>query len=110
MSIRINVRRELGGVRTRVNQMVQQGQYALINQVHADSNLYAPRLSGDLRNQSTMTLDAKQIIWNAPYARRQYYAPRGWNYTEPGTGPKWVEKAKAIHGKQWEQIVKRAMR
>lgn len=89
--------------------MTKLGQYALANQVHADANLYAPRKSGDLRIQSYVSMDSKQIIWNAPYARRQYYNQFR-NYTTPGTGPKWDQKAKAIHGRQWQSIVKKAMK
>lgn len=110
MAVRVNVKKDLKGIKTRVNQMAKQGQYALANQVHQDSNKYAPKKSGDMRIQSYVTPDNKQIIWNAPYARRQYYAPNGWKYTTPGTGPKWDQKAKAIHGKQWRQIVEKAMK
>lgn len=108
--MRVRFRSDLKGVKQRVNQMTALGQYALANQVHADSNIYAPKLSGDLRNQSYVTNDNKQVIWNAPYARRQYYAPSGWKYTTPGTGPKWVDKAKAIHGAKWVKITKAAMK
>lgn len=99
----------LKGVKPRVGQMTKQGQYALVNQVHADSNIYAPFRDGPLRNQSTMTLDGKSIIWNVPYARPQYYNQYS-NYTTPGTGPKWDQKALSIHGKSWERVVERAMK
>lgn len=109
MAIRVKVTKNLKGVRTRVNQMTKLGQYALANQVHQDSNRYAPKLTGDLRNQSYITPDNKQIVWPVRYARRQYYN-YGAKFTTPGTGPKWDSKALAIHGKQWERIVKKAMR
>jgi Minor capsid. len=110
MAVRIKVTKDLKGVRDRIKQMTKLGQYALVNQVHQDSNRYAPKLTGDMRNQSSVTLDGKQIIWHTPYARRQYYAPGGWKYTTPGTGPKWDQKAKSIHGKEWEKIVEKAMK
>lgn len=109
MAIGINVEVDLKGVPVRVNQMTKLGQYALANQVHADSNNYAPLLSGDLRNQSTIALDGKSIIWNVPYARKQYYN-YGARFTTPGTGPKWDSKALAIHGASWARITKAAMR
>lgn len=109
MAIRVRINKDLKGVVKRTQQMTKLGQYALVNQVHADSNLYAPMLSSDLRNQSTIAIDGKSIIWNVPYARRQYYN-YGANFTTPGTGPKWDSKALAIHGKQWEQITKKAMK
>lgn len=106
---RIKVTKQLTGVTTRLNQMTKQGQYALVNQVHADSNMYVPMLSSDLRNQSTIALDGKSIIWNAPYARRHYYNQMS-NYSTPGTGPKWDQKAKSIHLKSWERVAKAAMK
>lgn len=109
MSVRVNVRANLGGVRKKTNQMVKLGQYALANQVHADSNLYAPMKSTDLINQSNVSADNKKIVYNAPYARRQYYNQYV-NYTTPGTGPKWDQKAKSIHQRDWIRITEEAMR
>ena len=109
MAVKVNVRKDLKGVPKRVKQMTKKGQYALANQVHSDSNRYAPFLSGDLRNQSNISPDNKRIIWNVPYARRQYYN-YGAKFTTPGTGPKWDEKAKEIHGRTWERIIKKAMK
>lgn len=109
MAVRVKVTKDLKGVKTRVGEMTKLGQYALVNQVHADANLYAPRKSGDLRIQSSMALNAQSIIWSAPYARRQYYNQFS-RYTTPGTGPKWDQKALAIHGRQWTNLVKKAMK
>mgnify|MGYP001191694434 CR=1 FL=1 len=116
MAVRVNVKKDLRRVPVRVKQMTKLGQYALANQVHADSNRYAPFRTGDLRNQSTITLDGKSIIWHVPYARAQYYGYVGKGrypvrrYTTAGTGPKWDEKAKAIHLDSWIRVAKRAMK
>lgn len=107
--MQIRVKRQLDGVPLKLSSMVQQGQYAFVNQVYADANMYAPMLSTDLRNQSTIAADGKSIIWNTPYARRQYYN-YGAKFTTPGTGPKWDSKAQAIHGSNWIKIVKAAMK
>lgn len=109
MAIRINVKKDLRGVRVKTDRMTKLGQYALANQVHADSNRYAPLLTGDLRNQSSIALDGKSVIWNAPYSRKQYYN-YGARFTTPGTGPKWDAKALAIHGGSWVRITKKAMK
>ena len=109
MSTRVKVKFDTDGVKRKAADMIKKGQYAFVNQVYADSNIYAPKLSTDLRNQSTIALDGKSIIWNVPYARRQY-----WNYgakfTTPGTGPKWDVKAQAIHGVKWQNVTKAAMK
>lgn len=109
MSIRVRVTQNLRGVTTRVNQMTERGQYALVNEVYADSNLYAPMLSTDLRVESEVSHDLKSILWNTPYARRHYYNQMV-NYTTPGTGPKWFEKAKSIHLESWKRVTEAAMR
>lgn len=106
---RIRVRRQLNGLQARATQLVAKGQFAMANQVYADANMYAPMLSGDLRNQSQIAHDLKSITWNTPYARRHYYN-QFVNYTTPGTGPKWGDKAKGIHMESWKRVIKAAMR
>jgi len=76
----INIKKDLSGIPRRVNQMTKQGQYPLVNQVHADSNQYVPMLTSDLRNQSSIGLDGKSIHYNVPYAKRQYHTQFS-NYT-----------------------------
>lgn len=43
------------------------------NEVWRLSDDYVPMDSGFLKNNSSMTLDGTQIIYNAPYARYQWY-------------------------------------
>ena len=109
MAVRVSVKADLGRVKSRTERMTKLGQFALANQVLADSNNYAPFLSGDLRNQSTIGIVGKTITWNVPYARRQYHNI-GAKFSTTGTGPKWDQKAKAIHGSSWIGIVKAAMK
>lgn len=106
--MRINIKVETDGIGKKASEMVKRGQYALVNQVHADSNLYAPKLSSDLRNQSTIATDGKSIIWNVPYASTQYHN-YGAKFSTPGTGPKWDSKALSIHRNQWLQVTKNRM-
>lgn len=105
----VKVTKNLAKVPKRVGEMTKKGQYALINQVHADMNPYVPKLRGDLRNQSTKSLDMKSIIYNAPYAKKQFYYPHR-NYTTAGTGPRWDLKTKSIHSGSWERVTKKAMK
>lgn len=105
----VNVDVDLKGVKPKIERMIRSGQYALVNQVHADMNPYVPALSYDLRNQSNVTLDNRAVIYNVPYARRRFYEPAS-RYTTPGTTARWDLKAKAIHGSSWERVVKRAMK
>ena len=109
MAVKINVRKDLKGVPKRVKQMTKKGQYALANQVHSDMEDYVPALSRDLRNHSYVTADNKEVVYPEIYAKRQFYNQFS-NYTTPGTGPRWDLKAKSIHGKSWERIIKKAMK
>ena len=106
---RVKVTKDLGRIPGRLEQMTKRGQYALVNQVHADMDPYVPRLSSDLANQSTIAIDGKSIIYHVPYARRRFYEPAS-RYTTPGTGPRWDKKAAAIHGDSWARVAKAAMK
>ena len=80
---------------------IQKGRYAMANQALADMNKYVPRQKGILRQATSINLDASAVNYHMKYAKRQFYAPGGWNYTTPGTGPRWDLKAKSNHGKDW---------
>lgn len=107
--LRLSITSDTKRVPIRASQMTRQGQYAFVNQVHADTNPYVPFKEGDLRNQSTIALNGKQIIYHVPYAKKQYYN-FGAKFTTPGTGPKWDSKALAIHGASWIRVAERAMK
>ena len=94
---------DLDGAMTKLSdKALQRGQYALANQALADMNQYVPRQESHLRTAVSMGIDGTEIIYNMPYAKAQFYAPGGWNYTTPGTGPRWDEKAKGIHMADWQ--------
>lgn len=85
-----------GGLATRAR-------YAMGNQMISDMNRFVPKESGDLRQQVALTGNNDMIVYNSTYASAQFYAPGGWKYTTPGTGPRWDNKAKAIHGDKWAE-------
>lgn len=71
-----------------------------------DSEPYVPRLEGRLRQTAeteSIYDEGKLIYGNAsvPYAAVHYYAPGNWNYTTPGTGPRWFDKALKEKLAQW---------
>ncbi len=106
---KVKVTKDLTGIPKRVDGMTKLGQYALVNQVHADNDQYVPRLSSDLANHSHVTSDNKQIVYTEPYARKQYHTQFS-KYTTPRTGPYWDRKAKSIHGQSWVNVTKNAMK
>lgn len=84
------------------------GQRELANVALSSMNEnFVPMRDGWLRNSATVAIDGTSLIWNTPYAMRHYYAPGNWNYTTPGTGPRWDEKAKGIFMHEWLQAFTR---
>jgi len=87
------------------------GRQALANQALADMNQYVPMDEGILRMTATIDIDGSAVNYNTEYAAAQYHGYRTEdgkkiyfsNYTTPGTGPYWDEKAKGIHMKDWEK-------
>jgi hypothetical protein len=96
----IRVRVNLDNVDRYIDRSIERGKFILANQVQADSNIYVPRLSGDLRRYSQVSNNNENVIWSQPYARIQYYGQFR-NYTTPGTGPRWDEIAKRNHLLSW---------
>lgn len=94
---------DLTGVRAKVSQQAfERGQYNMAQRMHATMNEnFVPMRDGDLRNLSTVSADGKSITWSAPYARKHYYTNFSPNYTTPGTGPRWDEKAKGPFMSDW---------
>lgn len=84
----------------------QRAKLALTSQMATDMEKYVPLKKGVLRANLTITPD--RLSYGAVYARAQYYGTNGivsfHNYTEPGTGPKWDEKAKANHMEEWKEM------
>ena len=90
----------------------QRAKLALANQMATDMEKYVPLKKGALRANLTITPD--RLSYGAVYARAQYYGTNGivsfHNYTEPGTGPKWDEKAKGDYMDSWIDTFKRGLR
>lgn len=75
-------------------------QKVLDSEVLRCSNKYVPFRSGNLRDSgiSGTVLGSGKVIYNAPYAKKQYYAL---NYHHAQGCALWFEKAKAVHKGDW---------
>lgn len=105
--VKVNI--DLKGVKKKFGaENVNRGRYALANQALADMNKFVPKDQTPLRLTGNVSGDGKEVTWNTPYAKAQFYGRVGKggypviNYTTPGTGPRWDEKAKGIHMKAWK--------
>lgn len=70
------------------------GQKFFTHEVRRLSDPYVPFLSGALKN--TATEEPSRIIYNTPYARRQYYENKGTGLR----GAHWTERMWADRGKE----------
>lgn len=71
-----------------------------------------PKLSGHLRRSGVIEepyLTPKEIRivvgFNTEYAARIHEAPESWNWSLPGSGPKFLEKKLLKHGQKYFNIV-----
>lgn len=99
----VNITVDLGVAKSKTSSQAQRrGQYALANQTLADMNRFVPMKEAVLRQSATIAIDGSAVYYNTPYANRMfnYYMH---NYTTPGTGPRWDNKAKGIHMDDWKR-------
>ena len=112
----INVHVDISGVEKKLDaNAVARGRGVLGDTVLQTSNTYVPadaytlRTSGHVNHNRSDT----NVMWRTPYARAQYKGTNGIvvfrNYTTPGTGKRWVEKAARNHRKEWENSVLKGM-
>jgi len=98
---------DLSGAYKKLNsQSVNRGRYAVANQALADMNQFVPKDEGTLRTATSIDLDGSNINYNMPYAARMFYMPM-YNYTTPGTGPRWDVKAKRMFMSDWVNAFKK---
>lgn len=97
----VNVSINLKGAKAKLSPQAQQrGRYAVANQALADMNPFIPFKGGPLRMSGTIDIDGAGINYNMPYAAKMFYVHM-YNYTTPGTGPRWDLKAKSMFMSDW---------
>lgn len=122
----VQIKFDSGRFKARIEAERKQAEKAVAEQILQDCLDFTPKQEGTLRD----TADANGIqevdghaacVWGdpeTPYAAYQYYGcwPDGSHQiddskrTTPGTYSLWTEKAKAVHGKAWEQVAKNAVK
>lgn len=97
----VNISIDLSGAQLKLSKQAEQsGRYAVANQALADMNPFVPFKDGPLRMSATIDVDGGAINYNMPYAHRMFYYHM-YNYTTPGTGPRWDLKAKGLFMSDW---------
>ncbi len=89
---------------------LERAQAFLDSEVLRQSRPYVPFRTGMLVNTALVERPGK-IVYPQPYAKAQYYG-QDFNFTlthHPNAGPKWTERAKAVHLPAWQSGVERIL-
>lgn len=75
------------------NQNLNDAKLLAANDAHQTMEKYVPKLSGNLRSESSVAKNGENVIYETPYARAQFYGVinggKVRNYSTPGTGKRW---------------------
>lgn len=82
----------------------------MLDAIHKQSIPVTPRKHGNLRADVVKVVQGERgyIAWSKKYAVYQEKAPGGWNYTTPGTGPKFAEKSARSVAKNSQEYFRKA--
>lgn len=97
---------------TRITNTFNSNMGLLASEVLNDCNQYCKEDTGMLIASSYVhsKLDEGKLIWQTPYARRQYWAIRtAFKTVNPGATWRWCEAAKQRHKARWERQAQRLM-
>lgn len=84
----------------------------LASEVLNDCNQYCKEDTGMLIASSYIhsRLDEGKLVWQTPYARRQYWEIRtAYKTVNPGATWRWCETAKRLHLAKWQRQAQRLM-
>ena len=106
-----------------INNASGKAMYALAEQMLADSEKFVPysggssQSAGGLRESGHVVQGESTnnfyLVWDLVYALYQWFGIRAdgshqvKNYTTPGTGKQWVEKAREQYGDRWRDIAQK---
>ena len=100
--------------RSRVAARIKAGKMAMVSavaeQALPDCNYFAKRDQGTLIESSQTASDVEngQLVWDTPYARRQYYTGTPSLDQNPDASILWCEEAHDHFGKDWNKIAQKA--
>ena len=94
-----------------VDKMIEQGLFAVREQIKDDCNKFVKVDQHILERSAYTEMNGTtlQIIWNTPYARRQYYTGTPSQDVNPNASIMWAEKAAGQFKKDWAVMIQKAM-
>lgn len=114
----VNVSVNLSGMASKLNgASLMNARRKVLNQMESDMQPFVPYRQGNLMNDTTISLDATELIYHVPYAKAQFYGVVGSKYpvrqytrtNHPKATKRWDLRAKAMYGEDWAKVAKRAL-
>ena len=100
-------------IQTVIDNNWKSGLAMLSSIILADCNKYCKEDTGMLIMSSLIHSDLKngKLIWQTPYAARQYYEIRtAYKHPNANASWRWCELAKTLHGERWGRQAQAIMR
>ena len=100
--------------RSRVEARIKAGKMAMVSavaeQALSDCNYFAKRDQGTLieSSQTASDLENGLLVWNTPYARKQYYTGAPSLDQNPNASILWCEEAHDHFGHDWDRSAQKA--
>ena len=82
----------------------------VVGQMLMDMTPFVPMSNAKSRGtlRGSAHLNGTVLSWNTPYARRRFYEENV-NFTTPGTGARWDNRAKAVNMDSWLRVLKKGI-
>ena len=100
--------------RSRVAARIKAGSAAMVRAVSeqalSDCNYFAKRDQGTLieSSQTASDLDTGTLVWDTPYAKKQYYTGAPSLEQNPNASILWCEEAHDHFGQDWQKIAQKS--
>ena len=93
----------------RIKGASKKSQKVVANELLKDSNYYAKKDSGELIESSIRAskLEEGLLIWDTPYAKKQYYTGKASKDSNPNATTMWAHKAIMENKKKYVKIAQR---
>ena len=98
--------------KTKYDEAVDFALFATAEQILTDSNYYIKVDYGTLRDSDRYERSNGkiQVIWDTPYAKRQYYTGQPSRDKNPNASMRWAHKAKRHFMREWSVVFQNALR
>ena len=108
MAVKISIDRSRVAARIKAGKMAMVS--AVAEQALSDCNYFAKRDQGTLieSSQTASDLENGLLVWNTPYARKQYYTGAPSLDQSPNASILWCEEAHDHFGKDWDKSAQKA--